>query len=36
MSKFGIVMEGGASRTIFSCGVTDALLEADIMPDYFI
>lgn len=29
-------MEGGASRTIFSCGVTDALLEEDIMPDYLI
>ncbi len=34
--KLGIVMEGGASRTIFSCGVTDVLLEEDIMPDYFI
>ncbi len=29
-------MEGGASRTMFSCGVTDALLEENIMPDYFI
>lgn len=34
--KLGITMEGGASRTIFSCGVTDALLEEQIMPDYFI
>ena len=34
--KLGITMEGGASRTIFSCGVTDAFLEENIMPDYFI
>ncbi len=34
--KVGITMEGGASRTLFSCGVTDALLEENIMPDYFI
>ena len=34
--KLGIIMEGGASRTIFSCGVADAFLEEDIMPDYFI
>ena len=34
--KLGITMEGGASRTVFSCGVTDALLEEEIMPDYFI
>lgn len=34
--KLGITMEGGASRTIFSCGVADALLEENIMPDYFI
>lgn len=34
--KLGITMEGGASRTVFSCGVTDALLEENIMPDYFI
>ncbi|MFG6383039.1 MAG: patatin family protein [Lachnospiraceae bacterium] len=34
--KLGIIMEGGASRTIFSCGVTDVLLEENIMPDYFI
>lgn len=34
--KLGITMEGGASRTVFSCGVADAFLEEDIMPDYFI
>ena len=34
--KLGIVMEGGASRTIFSCGVTDCFLEEGLMPDYFI
>ena len=34
--KLGITMEGGASRTVFSCGVADALLEENIMPDYFI
>jgi predicted patatin/cPLA2 family phospholipase len=34
--KLGITMEGGASRTYFSCGVTDALLEENIMPDYLI
>ncbi|MCC8122370.1 MAG: patatin family protein [Oscillospiraceae bacterium] len=32
--KTGIVMEGGAFRTIFSCGVCDALLTEDIMCDY--
>ncbi len=34
--KFGVVMEGGASRTIFSCGVTDVLTDEMIFPDYFI
>ena len=34
--KTGIVFEGGAFRTIFSCGVMDALVENDIMPDYMI
>lgn len=29
-------MEGGASRTAFSCGVADGLLEEGIVPDYFI
>ncbi len=34
--KLGIVMEGGASRTVFSCGVMDCFLEEGLMPDYFI
>ena len=34
--KTGIVFEGGAFRTIFSCGVMDAMLENKIMPDYMI
>ncbi len=34
--KLGITMEGGASRTVFSCGVVDAFLEEGIMADYFI
>lgn len=34
--KTGIVFEGGAFRTVFSCGVMDAFLEKDIMPDYMI
>lgn len=34
--KTGIVFEGGAFRTVFSCGVMDAFLESDIMPDYMI
>lgn len=34
--KIGMVFEGGANRTVFSCGVMDAFLEADIMPDYFV
>ncbi|MBP3488789.1 MAG: patatin family protein [Roseburia sp.] len=34
--KLGIVCEGGANRTVFSCGVMDVLLEEGIMPDYFI
>ncbi len=34
--KLGVVMEGGASRTIFSCGVTDVLMDENIYPDYFI
>lgn len=34
--KLGITMEGGANRTIFSCGVVDAFLDENIMPDYFI
>lgn len=34
--KVGIIFEGGAFRTIFSCGVMDALLEHDIVPNYMI
>ena len=34
--KLGIVMEGGASRTIFSCGVTDVFMDEGIHPDYLI
>ncbi len=34
--KTGIVFEGGAFRTIFSCGVMDAFIENNIYPDYVI
>lgn len=35
--KTGLVMEGGALRTIFSCGVCDAFLDAKLpLPDYFV
>lgn len=35
--KTGLVLEGGALRTIFSCGVCDAFLEAGLpLPDYTI
>ncbi len=34
--KIGLVLEGGAHRTIFSCGVMDALLDAKIKADYVI
>lgn len=34
--KTGIVFEGGAFRTIFSCGVMDVLIENNIIPDYMI
>ena len=34
--KTGLVLEGGAFRTIFSTGVWDAFLEHDIMFDYVI
>lgn len=34
--KLGIVFEGGASRTIFSCGVMDVLLEENIIADMVI
>lgn len=29
----GLVLEGGASRTVYSCGIMDVLLENDIMAD---
>ena len=33
--KTGLVLEGGALRTIFSCGVCDAFLDAKLpLPDY--
>ncbi len=34
--KIGIVLEGGASRTAFSCGVLDFLLDQQIYLDYVI
>jgi predicted patatin/cPLA2 family phospholipase len=34
--KLGLVLEGGAHRTIFSCGVMDAFLDAGIYADYVI
>ena len=34
--KTGLVLEGGAFRTIFSSGVCDALLDADLFPDYVV
>ena len=34
--KTGVVFEGGAFRTIFACGVIDALLDKYIFPDYMI
>ena len=34
--KIGLVLEGGAFRTIFSTGVWDAFLEHDIMLDYVV
>lgn len=34
--KLGIVFEGGASRSLFSCGVMDALLKENIHADYVI
>lgn len=34
--KTGIVLEGGALRTIFSAGVCDGLLAGGVMPDYLI
>lgn len=34
--KTGLVLEGGANRTLFSCGVMDAFLDYDLMFDYII
>lgn len=34
--KIGLVLEGGASRTYFSCGVMDRMLELEIYADYVI
>ena len=34
--KLGLVIEGGASRTYFACGVMDWLLQNDIYADYVI
>ena len=35
--KTGLVLEGGALRTVYSCGVCDALLDSELpMPDYTI
>lgn len=34
--KVGMVCEGGANRTVFSCGAWDVFLDEGIMPDYFI
>ncbi len=34
--KLGMVFEGGANRTVFSCGVMDVFLQEGLMPDYFI
>ena len=32
--KIGLVLEGGASRTIFTCGILDALLDNNIFINY--
>ncbi|MBP3855692.1 MAG: patatin family protein [Ruminiclostridium sp.] len=32
--KTGLVLEGGASRTIFTCGILDALLDNNIFLNY--
>ena len=34
--KIGLVLEGGAHRTVFSCGVMDAFLDSGIHADYVI
>lgn len=32
-AKLGLVLEGGAFRGLFSCGVTDVMLEEGIAVD---
>ena len=32
--KIGLVLEGGASRTVYTCGVLDCLLDNEIYIDY--
>ncbi len=32
----GLICEGGASRTVYSCGIMDVLLKENIIADYFI
>lgn len=34
--KWGLVLEGGASRTYFTCGVLDGLIEENLYADYVI
>ncbi len=34
--KTALVLEGGASRALFTCGVIDTLLENDVRADYLI
>ena len=34
--KLGVVMEGGASRTFFSCSVCEELMKEEIYPDHFV
>ena len=34
--KIGLVVEGGAARTYYSCGVMDEMLKENIYADYVI
>ena len=34
--KTGLVLEGGASRTIFTCGILDAMLDRDVYINYLV
>lgn len=36
MTKIGLVLEGGASRTYYSCGILDGLLDEKIYADFII